>query len=176
MRRTPITRRTPLVSATPLRRTPIAPWVKPMRREARQLHRRVEKARKNTGPTTVQRQMVIDRALGCCEICGQQIFGQDNRPVTPYSLHHRRPRGMGGSSRADINSPANLLLLCGTGTTGCHGHVESNRATSYANGWLVRADHNPAEVPVLLEGADRYAHNDTGDRRLVNGPQDGADD
>lgn len=40
-----------------------------------------------------------------------------------FSLQHRLPRGMGGSVGA--NTAANLILLCGSATTGCHGWAES---------------------------------------------------
>jgi hypothetical protein len=144
---------------------------KPMRRQAQQLRQKARKARVDTGPTWAQRELVIDRALGCCEICGRILFDERARVVGPYSVHHRQPRGMGGSSRREINSPANLLLLCGDATTpgGCHAHVESNRALAYGNGWLVRASADPAEVPVLLAGGDWYRLTDDGDRMGAGG-------
>ena len=42
---------------------------------------------------------------------------------------------MGGDRHA--NTGANLVLMCGTGTTGCHGWAESNRAQAHDEGWLV---------------------------------------
>lgn len=57
---------------------------------------------------------------------------------------------MGGSKAAWVNLAANLLLLCGSGTTGCHGWVEGHRADSIDLGWLVSrlGVLRPAEVPV----------------------------
>jgi 5-methylcytosine-specific restriction endonuclease McrA len=52
-----------------------------------------------------------------CRICGSW-----NEPA---GLHHIVPRSLGGDDRA-----GNLVRLCGTGTTGCHGHVE-NRSPSH---------------------------------------------
>ena len=49
------------------------------------------------------------------------------------SLHHRQGRG-----GADPHRAANLILLCGSGTTGCHGYVHANPAESYGAGWMVR--------------------------------------
>ncbi len=46
--------------------------------------------------------------------------------------------------------PSNLLWVCGTGTTGCHGYMESERIEARENGWLVRHGHDPRESPVLL--------------------------
>jgi hypothetical protein len=49
-----------------------------------------------------------------------------------------------------VNSPANILLTCGTGTTGCHGMIESNRAIAYTRGWLVKRGQDPASVATHL--------------------------
>lgn len=55
-----------------------------------------------------------------------------------WSIHHRVPRGAGGAKHVPwINLPANLLLLCGSGTTGCHGWIEKHRAESIEKGWLM---------------------------------------
>lgn len=44
---------------------------------------------------------------------------------------------MGGTTDPRINDPRNLILLCGSGTTGCHGWVESNRRTAQRLGYLI---------------------------------------
>jgi hypothetical protein len=85
------------------------------------------------------RQIVIDRADQKCELC----YG----PLHQMSLHHRRPRGMGGSKVPWIHDPENLLALCGSGTTGCHGKVESYRERAYEFGWLVRYSMTPKDAP-----------------------------
>lgn len=157
-------RRAALARRTELRRTPLA-QKSPMRRQAVKLRERTTAARRDTGPSKAQRAVVLDRSMGGCELCGRLLFDDLNRPLGhAYSIHHRQPRGMGGTSRPEINSPANLLLLCGDATTpgGCHEYVESNRARAYLNGWLVRASADPAEVPVLLEGDDWYRLTDNG--------------
>jgi len=50
-----------------------------------------------------------------------------------------------------VNGVASLVLMHGSGTTGCHGYVESHREQAYAEGWLIRrSDPRPAcEVPLL---------------------------
>lgn len=78
-----------------------------------------------------------------CERCGTDS-------ALRFSLHHRKPRGMGGSKDPAINAPANVLLLCGSGTEGCHGWVESHRAEAYTDGLLVYRNDDPAESPVTL--------------------------
>ncbi len=157
--------RTALQRRTELRRTPFQRKT-PMNR-GRTVRSQVAKARKDTGPTPEQRAVVLDRSMGFCEICGDQLYVWPRGWTDVHSFHHRQPRQMGGTTRADINSPANLLLLCGTGITGCHGHIEANRTDAYRNGWLVRASADPATVPVLLEGNDRYLLADDGTRTLL---------
>jgi len=39
---------------------------------------------------------------------------------TPVSLHHVLPRSLGGG-----DAEPNLVFLCGSGTTGCHGKIEN---------------------------------------------------
>lgn len=85
------------------------------------------------------RAIVQERDGGLCRRCG--------RPGE--SVHHRTPRGMGGSKDPAINSPANLIVLCGHGTTGCHGHVESHRSDAYLSGFLVHRYEDPAEVALV---------------------------
>lgn len=55
---------------------------------------------------------------------------------------------MGGTNDPSINSPANLIVLCGSGTTGCHGHVEVNRREARDYGWAVSQYADPHDVPV----------------------------
>jgi 5-methylcytosine-specific restriction protein A len=90
------------------------------------------------------RELVKRRAGDCCERCGAAISAD-------HSYHHRRPRGMGGTKRKD--TAANLVLVCGSGTTGCHGLIESQRTASFATGWLVRQHQDPASVPIDRHGA-----------------------
>lgn len=103
------------------------------------------KSRKSTGPTATTREVVWSRAGGRCELCGGSLAG-----MVGFSVHHRLPRRMGGSSRPELNTPANLILLCGSGTTGCHGRIESHREQAYAEGLLLHDGADPAAVPVLL--------------------------
>jgi len=87
----------------------------------------------------IDRPTLTHRANYVCELC----YG----PIDVLSVHHRRPRKMGGTKWEGINDNENLLVLCGTGTTGCHGYVESHRQEGYANGWLVRMGFWPALTP-----------------------------
>ena len=104
-------------------------------------------SRRNTGPTHEVRQLVMERDGYACVKCGFPVSGEPGRD---YSLQHRTPRGMGGSRDPRLNLPSNLILLCGSGTTACHGDVEANRATARAHGYLVPRPLDPAEVPVTV--------------------------
>lgn len=86
------------------------------------------------------RQLIIERAGYCCERCGRYAEGG--------SIHHRRPRKMGGSRNPVTNSAVNGVLLCGSGTTGCHGDVESNRLQAIEDGWIVPAHADPTLIPI----------------------------
>lgn len=59
---------------------------------------------------------------------------------------------MGGDRRADTNELANLLLICGTATTGCHGRIESHREWAYLNGYLLPSSSTPSTIPVVYRG------------------------
>lgn len=86
--------------------------------------------------------LVHDRSGGVCEVCGA---------ARATNLHHRLARGMGGT-KAAIHGPDWLLHLCGTGTTGCHGYIESHPEVSYARGWKIRRNRDPSTAPVQLGG------------------------
>lgn len=85
--------------------------------------------------------VVTHRDQGACQRCGQRSG--------PMSRHHRKPRGMGGRSKSDALRPSNVVLLCGTGTTGCHGWVESHRGQAFGEGWLVHDWNDPVDVAVM---------------------------
>ena len=141
-------RRTGLERKTELRRTPMP---RPRQKGASRPTPVSSKKRVDTGPDKATRLLVLDRAQGGCELCGVQLHDGMGW-LRSHSVHHRRPRGMGGSTMADTNSPANLLLLCGDGVSGCHGRVESNRTRALEHGWLVPFAGDPAAVPVTVFG------------------------
>ena len=88
------------------------------------------------------RALVRERDGGRCQRCARFI-GSGAR-----SMHDRRPRGMGGSKYA--NTAANLILVCGTGTSaGCHSIIEGSRTQAERYGFLVRQGHDPATKPVF---------------------------
>jgi len=67
------------------------------------------------------------------------------------SIHHRKLRKQGGR-----DAPSNLILLCGSGTTGCHGWVHAHPRDSRDKGWLVPSWADPAQRPVWHEHGQRW--------------------
>jgi hypothetical protein len=113
--------------------------------------RRAKPPRRSAPPPPVSpavREMVIQRATDVsgvvlCDRCGNPITGE-------FSVHHRDPRGMGGSRNGDPHHPANLLAVDGSGVTGCHGHIESHRTEAYEQGFLIRGTvATPETTPVF---------------------------
>jgi 5-methylcytosine-specific restriction protein A len=119
--------------------------------------------RRNTGPSKQTLMAVLERDRGACVRCGRSIAGERGRD---WSIQHRIPRGMGGSRDERLNQPANLLVLCGSGVTFCHGDIESNRTVALAEGYLLHRIQDPAEVPVnAAEGWTLF--DNEGGRRAV---------
>lgn len=101
--------------------------------------------RRDTGPDRSTRLLVLERDEYRCSVCGQSVL------EIPLSIHHRRNRGAGGSSDPAINAPSNLLTVCGTGTTGCHGWIGSSPAEALEHGYVVSLNslEATADVPVV---------------------------
>src|SRR5688572_25410915 len=83
------------------------------RGEYRRRRKAAKKAERKEKIQTV-RPAIFERAQGWCECC--RI-----RPAT--SMHEDRPKSLFGN-RNDAISEENSYAVCGTGTTGCHGHLQ----------------------------------------------------
>lgn len=88
------------------------------------------------------------RTPGCLAPCGS-VLGMPRERV---SVQHRRAQGMGGTALAETNANlANLLILCGTGVTGCHGWAEvGERELAERRGLWVRHEYRDG-VPVPVQ-------------------------
>lgn len=106
-------------------------------------------------------QAIWDRDTGRCAWCGTPITGE--RGVN-WSVHHREPRGMGGTTSGYVGRASNGVLLHGSGTTSCHGEVESNRDESERRGFLVSriGIERPSNVPIEHAVHGRCLLNDDG--------------
>lgn len=88
---------------------------------------------RETGPTREVRELVMRRARMRCQKCGKNLASGGG------DIHHRRPRGMGGTHDTTVNLPENLMLLC----RDCHRWVEENRLEAKRRGYLLnRRDTN----------------------------------
>jgi hypothetical protein len=88
-----------------------------------------------------------ERCKGLCEVSGQ--------PLDPdtFDAHHRRNKGMGGTSRLDTDTLPNLLALLPFVHNLSPDSVHGAPAASRAHGYLIGKDENrPDLVPVLLHG------------------------
>ena len=95
-----------------------------------------------TGFPPKVRQQIVERSSGRCEVMAQGCT------FTAQAIHHRRPRGMGGSRRPDTNTAANGLAVCDA----CHRWIESERDAALTLGWLVPQNQSPKDVPVVYRG------------------------
>lgn len=97
------------------------------------------------------RQTVQGRAFGRCERC--------LRPTLSGHLHHRRPKGLGGSSAPDRHDVSNLVHLC----PDCHSWAHSYPNGATENGYLIprSSGMSPLEVPIIdLADVARWLDND----------------
>lgn len=94
-------------------------------------------------------ELVRQRDQGCVR-CGR--FGGN--------IHHRRMRSQ--SPKDVVHNVENLIVLCGSGTTGCHGWVHAHPAVSYERGWLVKSAFDPKTKPVLYPDGLFYYLKDDG--------------
>lgn len=109
-------------------------------------------------PATVRK--IWERCLAACERCGRGL--DRSRRGYQWSIHHRQPRGMGGSSDPALGEASNGLAVCGHGTAGCHGRIEANRPEAIAAGYIVPNGELPADVPVVLYAFGRVRLLDDG--------------
>ena len=73
--------------------------------------------------TPAARAAILTATLDRCAGCGS---------TWNIEIHHKRPRGMGGTSNALIGEPWNGAALCAL----CHSWTESHREVARLLGWL----------------------------------------
>lgn len=113
---------------------------------------------RKTGPSQETREAVYERDQYRCARCGRHIA------TYAASIQHRKPRGMGGTKDPSINSPANLILLCGDGVRGCHGYIEQHREEAKQDGYGVAWWEDPATIPVRYWDGNTYTLTNGGER------------
>jgi hypothetical protein len=103
--------------------------------------------------------LVRDRDRWQCVRCGT---------TESLTTQHRVARGMGGTRWLGVNLPANLITLCGSGTTGCHGWVERHPTEAKLLGLaLSRFISDPASHPVFTWRGWLRLHDDGSTQECV---------
>lgn len=82
------------------------------------------------------RRALAQRCEDRCEGCGGHWNGQ---------AAHRVRRGQGGTW-----NPVNLLALCGSGTTGCHGLAHAHPYIAQGLGWEIGPYDDPATAAAWI--------------------------
>lgn len=100
-------------------------------------------------PTQETLRFVEHRDRYRCVRCGKPLENQ------PASHHHRKLRSQSAGA-SDKHAAYNLICLCGSGTTGCHGWVHAHPAKAYEMGLMVHAWQDPRDVPVHTWRGIRY--------------------
>lgn len=103
------------------------------------------------------RKQIKERSKERCEVCGALALHPQ--------IHHRRPRGMGGSKDPVTGSAANGIWIHAT----CHSKIESQRSWAFDHGYLVRQSEDPRYIPIKIAGA-WYLLDDQGERKPWQGP------
>lgn len=115
---------------------------------------KVQPRRRRTpsGFSTAVQDIIKARSGGICELdaCGRAEV-----------IHHRRPRGSGGSSLAWVNQAANGFHV----SSACHDRIEGkcppwSRIQSTALGWLVPYDARFIAVDAAVLYRNRWVHLD----------------
>lgn len=94
------------------------------------------------------RNQIKARAKDRCEICGSLALY--------HQIHHRRPRGMGGSKDPVVGTAANGLWV----HPHCHEKIESQRKLAKTNGWLVSQSDDPSKIPLKKYNGWVMLHDD----------------
>lgn len=79
----------------------------------------------------------MERDHGRCVRCGAPLA----TGWPGYSCHHRQSRSVGPDTLE------NRIMLCGSGTTGCHGWVHAHPKISRDEGWIISKYTKEAELP-----------------------------
>lgn len=110
---------------------------------------------------SAQREPLWERCKGQCEVSGRTL------DYETFHIHHRRNKGMGGTSRPGVDELWNLLALDPIVHNGGPNSVHAQREWAEIGGYLIPKHRSDAEVmltpivwhgifTVLLGNAPRY--------------------
>lgn len=80
------------------------------------------------------------RSGGACEVQIPKVCTGRGQ-----SMHHRRKR-----SHAGVWLPSNILHVCGDGTRGCHGWIESHPDEANSRGLALRGNESSQFTPAII--------------------------
>lgn len=86
---------------------------------------------------------VRNRSEGLCEKCGVTLTRNINGipdGLTARSIHHRQPQRWGGK-----DSVICMVNIC----CGCHAEIHLDEEKAEKEGWIVRREQNPGNIPFL---------------------------
>lgn len=116
-------------------------------------------------------ELILARSQGQCEVMSILCT------YAVSDVHHRRPRGMGGTDDPAANMASNGIAICRR----CHMWVESNRTEAMDFGFLVSRYADPEKKPIWWRrNRDHFGNaakvwclllND-GSRKVISGNQD----
>jgi hypothetical protein len=132
----------PLKRNTELRRTPL-------KRTTTTTKGRRMPTKTKSGRTEAEL-AAIERDGPNCQRCGKVLGAPEWRTSewSEWSLHHRKLKGRGTPPR-EYDLVENLVVLCGSGTTGCHGWAHAERLKSHEDGWTCWTGDTPADRPLI---------------------------
>lgn len=92
----------------------------------------------------------------CCRRCGIRLS------IVEGSRHHRQRRAAGG------HVTSNIILLCGSGTTLCHGWVHAHPEVATMRGFIVPANGRARSLVIpLLSRGQWWLLDDVGGQELI---------
>jgi len=128
----------------------------------------------STGFPLAVMDLIVDRSGGLCEVGVACDLWTNANYLMSGPPHHRRARGMGGTSDPDglANSAANGLAAC----VPCHSWIEANPDGARVAGWMVPFGVDPTIVPVLYRGSGRVWFRPDGTKEDYVPDEPGADE
>lgn len=90
------------------------------------------------------KRIALQRQGWHCLRCGTNIHDPSLWPGR--SGHHRQLRRRADPAVRDL--PCNIVELCGSGTTGCHGWAHAHPAEAERFGYIIPSWRDPLSVPI----------------------------
>lgn len=90
------------------------------------------------------KRIALQRQGWHCMRCGRNLYDPSVWPGR--SGHHRQLRRRADPTVRDL--PCNIVELCGSGTTGCHGWTHAHPAEAERFGYIIPSWRDPLNAPI----------------------------